>query len=212
MIASCFVNNSFSDEVLSWEENNRHVTCLESGKWCSIYVCIPMRDWGYMLLCYEWDALKDAFERELGSSKQMKSLAYASLYKWKFSVQECVHHKYKAIALITSIERLKCHKTPFVMQFTVPKKETHPEECIHHLLFMYLSFRNEYKPKYGDPPSYTEASRAPGVIDIISTSRSLIELLTNVGDNAFERYNEDIQLNIDPFGYLDNDEVEEVGN
>ena len=98
------------------------------------------------------------------------------------------------------------------MQVTVPKKETHPEECIHHLLFMYLSFRNEYKPKYGDPPSYTEASRAPGVIDIISTSRSLIELLTNVGDNAFERYNEDIQLNIDPFGYLDNDEVEEVGN
>ena len=64
---------------------------------------------------------------------------------------------------------------------------------------MCLLFRNENEVKYGDPPSYTGTLGAPGVIDIINNHRSLIELFANIGDNAFERYNEDIQLNIDPF-------------
>ena len=34
----------------------------------------------------------------------------------------------KVIPLITSSERLTCHKIPFVLQFHVPNKETHPEK------------------------------------------------------------------------------------
>ena len=41
---SCFVNNSFSDQLLALEANNGHITCLQSVQSCSIYVCIPIKD------------------------------------------------------------------------------------------------------------------------------------------------------------------------
>lgn len=51
---------------------------------------------------------------------------------------------------MTSSERLKCPKIPFASQYPVPNIEINPEEHAHHLLFMYLPFRNENKLKYGD--------------------------------------------------------------
>ena len=110
----------------------------------------------------------------------------------------------KVILLITSSERLKCCKIPFKLQFHAPNRETHPEEHAHHMLFMYLAFRNE-----NDPPSFTGKLGALGATDIINNNRSLLEPFTDIVYNAFERYNEDIELNIDSFGQLDNDEVEE---
>ena len=54
---------------------------------------------------------------------------------------------------------------------------------------------------------------ASGVTNIINNNRSRVELFIYIVDNAFGRYNEDIQLNIDPFDHLDNDVVEEeIGN
>ena len=83
----------------------------------------------------------------------------------------------------------------------MPNRETHPKEYAYCLLLMYLPFRNENELKY--PTYYTGKLGAPGVIDIIK----------NNVDNAFERYNEDIQLNINSFAQLDNDEIEEeIGN
>ena len=76
-------------------------------------------------------------------------------------------------------------------------RENHPEEYAHHLLFMYLLFRNENELKYGHPPSHTGKLGAPGVTDIIKNIRSPVEPFTDIADNEFERYNEDIQLNID---------------
>ena len=38
-----------------------------------------------------------------------------------------------------------------------------------------------------------------GVTNIINNNRSRVEPFTYIVDNAFGRYNEDIQLNIDPF-------------
>ena len=77
---------------------------------------------------------------------------------------------------------------------------------------MYLLFRNENELKYGHPPSHTGKLGAPGVTDIIKNIRSPVEPFTDIVDNEFERYNEDIQLNIDPFSQLGNYEVEEIGN
>ena len=68
-------------------------------------------------------------------------------------------------------------------------------------------------PTYFHKTIYFRTLRAPGVIDIINNDRSLVEPITDIVDNALERYNEDIELNIDPFSQLDNDEVkEEIDN
>ena len=78
------------------------------------------------------------------------------------------------------------------------------EKLIQKNMHMYLlSFRNEYELKYGDPPPDTRKLGTPGVTDIMNNNRSLVEPFTIFVDNAFEKYNEDIQLNIDPFGQLD---------
>ena len=77
------------------------------------------------------------------------------------------------------------------MQFHVPNRENHPEEYAHHLLFMYLPFRNENKLKYCHPPSHTGKLGALGTIDIIN-NKWLVGPFTDIFDNAFERYNKDI--------------------
>ena len=87
---------------------------------------------------------------------------------------------------MTLSERLKGHKIPFLLQFHVPNRETHPEEYAHYILFIYLSFRNEIKMKHGELPCYTGKLGTPGVIDIIIINRSLIEPFTDIVDNAFE--------------------------
>ena len=48
----------------------------------------------------------------------------------------------KDIKLLSN-EKMKCYKTPYVLQHYVPNKETRPEEYPHHMLFMYYSFRDE---------------------------------------------------------------------
>ena len=68
-------------------------------------------------------------------------------------------------------------------------------------------------PTYFHKTIYLRTLGAPGVIDIINNDRSLVEPIIDIVDNALERYNEDIELNIDPFSQLDNDEVkEEIDN
>ena len=73
---------------------------------------------------------------------------------------------------MTSSEKLKYHKTPFVLQFHVPKRKIHPEEHAHHFLFIYLPFRNENELNYGNSPSYTEQVGTLGIINIINKNRS----------------------------------------
>ena len=48
----------------------------------------------------------------------------------------------KDIKLLSN-EKMKCRKTPYVLQYYVPNKETKPEEYVHHMLFMHYPFRDE---------------------------------------------------------------------
>ena len=51
-----------------------------------------------------------------------------------------IDHIYpKVIPLMSSREKLKCQKVPYVLQFYVPDQLTQPEEYAHHMLFMYYS-------------------------------------------------------------------------
>ena len=94
---------------------------------------------------------------------------------------------------MASSERLKCRNSMCLI-----------EKLIHKNMLITCSsctcLRNKNELKYGDPPFYTGKLGALGVIDIINNNRSLVEPFTDILDNAFERYNKDIQLNIDPFG------------
>ena len=47
----------------------------------------------------------------------------------------------KDIKLLSN-EKMKCYKTSYVLQYYVPNKETKPEEYLHHMLFMYYTFRD----------------------------------------------------------------------
>ena len=59
----------------------------------------------------------------------------------------------KDIKLLSN-EKMKCRKTPYVLQYYVPNKETKPEEYAHHMLFMYYPFRDEKELLSGNPPTY----------------------------------------------------------
>ena len=47
----------------------------------------------------------------------------------------------KDIKLLSN-EKMKCCKTPYVLQYYIPNKEFKPEEYPHHMLFMYYPFRD----------------------------------------------------------------------
>ena len=49
----------------------------------------------------------------------------------------------KIMPLMSSEDKPKCWKVPFVLQFYVPNKERFLEEHAHHLLFLSFPFRNE---------------------------------------------------------------------
>ena len=58
----------------------------------------------------------------------------------------------KDIKLLSN-EKMKCRKTPYVLQYYVPNKETKPWEYAHHMLFMYYPFRDEKELLSGNPPN-----------------------------------------------------------
>ena len=60
---------------------------------------------------------------------------------------------------------MKCRKTPYVLQFYVPNKETKSEEYAHHMLFMYYSFRDEKELLSGNTPTYASKLSEPLTTD-----------------------------------------------
>ena len=121
-----------------------------------------------------------------------------------------IDHIYpKVIPLMSSKEKLKCRKIPFVLQFYVPNEQTQPEEYAHHMLFMYYPFRNENDLKSGNPPTYSNKLRESNVISLVNQNRARIEPFATIIDDAFERYTSELETNMDPFGQQDNDETYE---
>ena len=81
------------------------------------------------------------------------------------SNSDCLYPK--DIKLLSN-EKIKCRKTPYVLQYYVPNKETKPEEYAHHMLFMYYPFRDEKELLSGNPPTYASKLSEPGVIDLVN--------------------------------------------
>ena len=92
----------------------------------------------------------------------------------------------KDIKLLSN-EKIKCRKTPYVLQYYVPNKETKPEEYAHHMLFSYYLFRDEKELLSGNPPTYASKLSEPGVTDLVNQNYSLVEPFATIVDNAFLR-------------------------
>ena len=58
--------------------------------------------------------------------------------------QVCLkYYAYPKQIKLLSNEKLKCRKIPYVLQYYIPNKKISPEENVHHMFFMYYSFRDE---------------------------------------------------------------------
>ena len=101
---------------------------------------------------------------------------------------------------------MKCRKTPYVLQYCVPNKETKPEEYAHHILFMYYPFKDEKELLSGNPPTYASKLSEPGVIDLVNQNCSVVKPFDTSVDNTFLRLSSDID-NMDPYGQQENYEV-----
>ena len=121
-----------------------------------------------------------------------------------------IDHIYsKVIPLMSSKEKLKYHKIPFVLQFYIPNQQTEPEKYAHQMLFMYYPFRTENDLKSGNPPIYSNKLRESDVITLVNQNRARVEPFATIVDNAFERYTSELETNMDQFGQQDNDETYE---
>ena len=96
---------------------------------------------------------------------------------------------------------------PYVLQFHVPNQLTQPEECAHHMLFMYYPFRSENDLKFGNPPTYANILRESNVIELVYQNHLKVDPFETIVNDAFERFNSELETNMDPFGQQENDET-----
>ena len=87
-----------------------------------------------------------------------------------------------------SIDKLKCCKIPYVIQYYVLDKETSLEEYVHNMILMYYPLRDEIKLFSGSPPTYSAKPSERGVIEVINRICSLVETFANIADDAFFFY------------------------
>ena len=92
----------------------------------------------------------------------------------------------KNIKLLSN-EKMKCCKTPYVLQYYAPNKESKPKVYAHHMLLMYYPFRGEKELLSGNPSTYASKLSEPGVIDLVNQNYSLVEPFATIVDNAFLR-------------------------
>ena len=109
------------------------------------------------------------------------------------------------IPMMSSNEKLKCRKVPYVLKYYVPNKHTKPEEYAHHILFMYYPFRDENDLKSNN--SYVEKLNQPNVLEVINLNRMKVEPYATLVEDALERLATNQEANIDPFGQCENNEV-----
>jgi len=118
----------------------------------------------------------------------------------------------KKIPLMTCSEKLQCRKVPCVLRYYVPNRHKFPERYAHHLLFMFYPFRSEAELLSNEFNTYADKLNEPGVIEIVNFNKSRIEPYTELVEEAFFRFSNDMSLNSNSFAQQENDEViEQLG-
>ena len=112
----------------------------------------------------------------------------------------------KEIPLMSSDTVLRCRKVPLVLRLYEPNRNKHPEEFAHHLLMLYMPFRNEDE-LLSENNSYIEKLNEPGVLNIINRNRLLIHPYSDLVDEALVRFRNDMTINLNDFEQQENDET-----
>ena len=73
---------------------------------------------------------------------------------------------------ILSNEKMKCRKTPYVLQYYVLKKGTKAEKYAHQMLLMYYPLRDEKELLSDNSPAYASKLSEPRVIDLVNQFNS----------------------------------------
>ena len=106
-----------------------------------------------------------------------------------------LQHNYpNVVPLMSSKEKLKCRKTPVVLQYYEPNRHVLPEYCYHHILFMYYPIRRKDELKGRNPPTYSQKFNESEVAAAVNRNRRLIEPHTELVDEAYEGM-QNIELN-----------------
>ena len=95
---------------------------------------------------------------------------------------------------MSSNEKLKRRKVPYVLKYHTLDKHTHPEEYAHHMLFMYFPLRDENELKYSN--SFNEKLTSPDVLETVNLNRIKVELYAVLVEDALERLAADQESNI----------------
>ena len=70
---------------------------------------------------------------------------------------------------------------------------------------MYFPFRNETELKFNS--SYANKLRFTGVLDTVNFNRRKVKPYAIIFDDPFERFQDENQANMDPFGHQENVET-----
>ena len=72
---------------------------------------------------------------------------------------------------------------------------------------MYYPFRKEYDIKFCNPPTYANKLRQANVIELVNQNHLKVELFETIVNHAFERFNSELETNMDSFGQQQNNET-----
>ena len=114
-----------------------------------------------------------------------------------FEAKHSTTYSYQDMSILSSGERLNYRKVEIVLRYRVPNKYKDPVGYAHHLLFMFYLFRDELKVK--QPSSYSSKLSETGIIEVINNNKCLVELYSDLVNDAFLNYRSDISPSWDPF-------------
>ena len=92
---------------------------------------------------------------------------------------------FQIFPLIPSKESLKLQKEKCILRYHIPNQTTHPEEYVHHTLFMFFPFRNESDLNATVSRTYSEKLLEPTVTEIVNKNRKACEPFADSVDEAF---------------------------
>ena len=73
--------------------------------------------------------------------------------------------------------------------------------------FMYYPFKSENDLKPGNQPTYANKLREPNVTELVNQNHFQVETFETIVNDAFEKFNSELETNMDPFRQQKNDET-----
>ena len=75
------------------------------------------------------------------------------------------------------------------------------------MIFMYHSFRSENDFNSSNPSTYANKLRESNLIELVNLNRLQVEPSETIVNDEFERFNLELETNMDPLGQQENNEI-----